>query len=162
MYCRLIRGFISNALDSDRDNSAFVRKHIDACPGCRQFYERSQAVAHKLINDAPCVENTADFSVPPKHEPGMRYGLVFAPALICLILIGFFLLRTRPERVRPEDSEWLIAEVGQLADKTVGLLPENALAREIMLMAEDSKHAVGSLIACTGFDPDTIMVAIID
>ena len=162
MFCKLIRLLISNSLDSDRDYPSFVRKHVNACPDCRQFSEQSQDVAHTLINDAPGLESTAGLALAPKPVPVMRNILVFAPALICLIIAGLFLLSNRTESVQPEDSEWLIAEVEQLAETTADLLPANPLAREIALITEDSKQAVSSLISCTGLDPEVIMVALLD
>ena len=72
------------------------------------------------------------------------------------------MLQSRPEPVQSEDSEWLIAEVEQLAQTATDLLPQDPLSREMMLVAEDSKQAVSSLISCTGLDPDPIMVALLN
>ena len=162
MFCTMIRFMISNALDSDRDNPGFVRRHIVACPGCRRFHDLSHALTHRLVNDAPDAGCMADLTLVPRSAPIMRNALVFVPAMLCLIVAGFFLLDDRPEPVRPADGEWLIAEVDQIAETTASLLPDNPLAREIMLVAEDTKGAVDALLNCTGLDTDTILIALND
>ena len=162
MICKLMRLLISNSLDSDRDYPSFVRKHVNSCPDCRQFSEQSQDVVYTLINDAPAVESTAGLTIQPKPVFAMRPALIFAPAMICLIIAGGLMLQSRPEPAQSEDSEWLIAEVEQLAQTATDLLPQDPLSREMMLVAEDSKQAVSSLISCTGLDPDPIMVALLN
>lgn len=162
MFCKLIRFHISTALDSDRDNPAFVQRHISVCPDCRQFNDLSQSITHRLIIDAPDAGRTADFTEVLTPVPIMGKPLVFASALLCLILIGAFVLNSHLQSTGSGDSQWLISGLDQLADTTTGLLPDNPLARELAFVAEDSKGAIESLIACTGLDPESLRVALND
>ena len=49
-----IRQFrISSALDDDRELSASLQRHVDACPRCRQFLDNSRSLGKSLAAPTP-------------------------------------------------------------------------------------------------------------
>jgi len=58
MLCIWHRWRISNALDSDKPLSPFLKQHIERCPGCRDHYQFSLYLADQAKKDLASLQET--------------------------------------------------------------------------------------------------------
>ncbi len=156
MRCKLNRFLISNAMDSDREAPAFAQRHAEDCPDCQQYHAMSHALTQRLIKDAKSAGCVGALPVKLEHVPIYCRPFALLPIMVCLIVASLFLLRNSLKSNMTGDSEWLVAEWDELASRATDIVPGNPLAREIILVAEDSKNAAYALISCAGLDPDTL------
>src|SRR5690554_5045764 len=125
MLCRLRQFKISSAIDDGRDLPSHIRKHIDRCPRCGEFW-RNTLLLKECLHD-----ESANAPAPPSSRRASWFRPVVT-STAAAVLIGamgawVFLQNYQPPQPTPPASH---AQAQQPADgPVVGLNPaEDAIA----------------------------------
>ena len=134
MWCAIHRWRISHALDNKEELPVGVVAHVDACAGCREYYESVRAVCGRLTGEAEvdrgkmpadlhegvmsgvrsvaerdAVQHAAEAQHQSKHGAGQARrspGLVLmVPVAVAVVVVLGFVLLTRESGTGRRDPE---------------------------------------------------------
>ena len=181
--CTLYRWLASFWLDASGPGPAWVRRHLDACPACRQAWEAEQRLTAHLRAEAAVLRAQApppgladritstvratsrEEIAPPWAERTKRWQWQIAGALAVLTLVAASLFIVRPpwpwDR-SPASNTALAADPARVLAQAVNLgtgidewggTIEAPLTREAQRAMQDGRAALQGLLA--RFVPDT-------
>jgi hypothetical protein len=163
MFCSIYKWLISQALDSGKNVSKPVNRHLHNCSSCREFaafcgelkvrtdkekiefLERKEEALNQKIISA-LAKDTAPRNI-PSRKPLLRPVLA-AASLALIIFSGIFIFNTaNRDQAVPSDSLFSLSAVDVPVDSVLMKI-DSPLQDEILSLKETMKTASEFLYAC--------------